>query len=160
MTPGPPCSTSCAGTSGCAALASAAWASGAYVGAVAETEVNRATGRVRLTRVFLTHDCGQAVNPDGLRNQLEGNVVQTASRTLEELTFDRGRVTSLNWAAYPISTFPEAPKVETELIDRPGERPCTPASRQSPTRCSTRRGVRLRAATLMPERVRQATGQS
>jgi nicotinate dehydrogenase subunit B len=70
------------------------------------------------------HDCGQIINPDGIRNQIEGNVIQTLSRTLkEELKFDRSRVTSLDWASYPILTFPEVPDIVMDLIDRPAERP-------------------------------------
>src|SRR5262249_60601330 len=61
-----------------------------YVGAVAEVEVDRSSGVIRVTRVAMTHDCGQIINPDGLRNQIDGNILQTISRTLlEELKFDR-----------------------------------------------------------------------
>jgi nicotinate dehydrogenase subunit B len=67
-----------------------------HVGAVAEVEVTRKTGEIAVKRFYVAHDCGQIINPDGLRNQIEGNVVQTVSRTLkEEVTFDRstaGRV--------------------------------------------------------------------
>ena len=70
---------------------------------VADVEVNRKTGKVTVTKFHVAHDCGQIINPDGLRNQIEGNVVQTVSRTLiEELKFDRSRVTSVDWASYPI----------------------------------------------------------
>src|SRR2546430_7230251 len=72
-----------------------------YVGAVADVEVNRTTGAIRVKRFVVAHDCGQIINPDGLKNQIEGNVVQTVSRTLlEQLTFDRGKVTSVDWATY------------------------------------------------------------
>jgi nicotinate dehydrogenase subunit B len=95
-----------------------------YVGAVATVEVNRKTGVVRATHFAVVHDCGQIINPDGVRNQIEGNVVQTLSRTLkEQVTFDRSRVTSVDWASYPILTFPEIPSVDIELIDRPSEKP-------------------------------------
>jgi nicotinate dehydrogenase subunit B len=71
-----------------------------YVAVVAEVEVNRSTGEIRCTRFFISHDCGQIINPDGLKNQLEGNIIQTVSRTLiEELKFDRSRVTSLTGRA-------------------------------------------------------------
>jgi nicotinate dehydrogenase subunit B len=95
-----------------------------YIGVVADVEVNRKTGAVRVKRFFVAHDCGQIINPDGLRNQIEGNVVQTVSRTLfEQVTFDRGKVTSVDWATYPILTFPDAPQVVIDLIDRPKEKP-------------------------------------
>jgi CO/xanthine dehydrogenase Mo-binding subunit len=91
-----------------------------YIAAVAEVEVRRSTGEIRATRFYVAHDCGQIINPDGIRNQIEGNVIQTLSRTLkEELKFDRSRVTSLDWASYPILTFPEVPDIVMDLIDRP-----------------------------------------
>ena len=69
-----------------------------YIAAVAEVEVKRSTGDIRVTKFYLAHDCGQIVNPDGLKNQLDGNVIQTVSRTLiEELKYDRSAVTSLDW---------------------------------------------------------------
>ena len=71
-----------------------------------------AAARSRSRSFFVAHDCGQIINPDGLRNQIEGNVVQTASRTLvEELKFDRAAVTSLDWESYPILRFPDVPEV-------------------------------------------------
>jgi nicotinate dehydrogenase subunit B len=95
-----------------------------YVGAVADVTVDRTTGQIKVDRVWIVHDCGQIINPDGLRNQIEGNVVQTLSRTLiEKLTFSRSAVTSLNWASYPILTFPDVPEVAIDLIDRPTEVP-------------------------------------
>jgi CO/xanthine dehydrogenase Mo-binding subunit len=95
-----------------------------YVGTVAEVQVNRKTGEIGIKRFFVVHDCGQIINPDGLRNQIEGNIVQTVSRAMkEELKFDRSMVTSLDWASYPILTFPEIPEVQIELIDRPNEVP-------------------------------------
>jgi CO/xanthine dehydrogenase Mo-binding subunit len=95
-----------------------------YVAGVAEVEVNRQTGAVRCTRFFVAHDCGQIINPDGVRAQIEGQIIQTVSRTLkEELKWDRSRVTSVDWATYPILKFPEVPEVHMELINRPSEPP-------------------------------------
>jgi nicotinate dehydrogenase subunit B len=75
-----------------------------------------------VTRICMGHDCGQMINPDGVANQVEGGVLQTVSRTLmEEVKWDRTKVTSVDWASYPILRFPEAPRVDIELIDRPGE---------------------------------------
>ena len=86
--------------------------------------VDRTTGKIKVDRVSAVHDCGQIINPDGLRNQIEGNVVQTVSRTLvEKLTFNRSAVTSLDWGSYPILTFPDVPEVLIDLIDRPTEVP-------------------------------------
>lgn len=95
-----------------------------YVAIVADVTVNRTTGAIKVDRVFAVHDCGQIINPDGLRNQIEGNIVQTVSRTLiEKVTFSRSAVTSLNWGSYPILTFPNVPDVVIDLIDRPDEVP-------------------------------------
>jgi hypothetical protein len=95
-----------------------------YVGGVADVEVDMKTGKVRVTKFYVAHDCGQIINPDGLRNQIEGNVVQTVSRTLiEELKFDRSRVTSLDWASYPILKFPDVPDVAIKLMERQSEKP-------------------------------------
>jgi nicotinate dehydrogenase subunit B len=91
-----------------------------YVAAVADVEVNRDSGGLRVRRCFVVQDCGQIINPDGVRNQIEGNIIQTVSRALlEQVTFDRKMVTSLDWASYPILTFPDVPEVVIELIDRP-----------------------------------------
>ena len=95
-----------------------------YVAAVADVEVNRKTGAMRVKRVYVSHDCGQVINPDGTRNQIEGGVMQTVSRILkEEVKFDRQRVTSTDWNSYPILQFPEIPEVVIQLIDRPNEKP-------------------------------------
>jgi CO/xanthine dehydrogenase Mo-binding subunit len=95
-----------------------------YVAGVAQVEVTRSTGQVRVRRVFVAHDCGQIINPDGTRNQIEGNIIQTVSRVVKErVTFDRKNVTSLDWSSYPILTFPEVPDVVIDLIDRPDMAP-------------------------------------
>ncbi|MDE2211419.1 MAG: xanthine dehydrogenase family protein molybdopterin-binding subunit [Betaproteobacteria bacterium] len=135
-----------------------------YVAIVAEVEVNRRTGQVRVTHCHVAHDCGQIINPDGLKNQIEGNVIQTVSRTLHErVTFDRSRVTSLDWKTYPILTFPEAPQVSMDLIDRPDEAPwgageptaaVVPSAIANAVHDAT--GVRLRSVPLTPEKVLQA----
>lgn len=95
----------------------------AYVAAVAEVEVSDRDG-IRVRRVTVAHDCGQIVNPDGLENQIEGNVLQAIGRTLkEEVRFDPMGVTSLEWGAYPLLTFVEIPDVDIVLVDRPDEPP-------------------------------------
>ena len=93
----------------------------AYVAAIVDVDVDVAQHSVRVRRAYVAHDCGLIVNPDGLRNQIEGNVVQAISRTLKEsVKFDRSRVTSVDWRSYPILTFAEAPEsIEIELIDHP-----------------------------------------
>ncbi len=135
-----------------------------YVGAVADVEVNRQSGEIRVKHFAVVQDCGQIVNPDGVRNQIEGNVIQTVSRTLkEELTFDRSRVTSLDWASYPILTFPEIPDVDIDLINRPTEKPWgvgEPAAAVVPSAIANAVfdavGVRLRSVPFTPAKVRAA----
>jgi CO/xanthine dehydrogenase Mo-binding subunit len=135
-----------------------------YVAAVAEVEVKRSTGDIRVTKFYLAHDCGQIVNPDGLKNQIDGNVLQTISRTLkEELKFNRSAVTSLDWQSYPILTFPEIPELVYDLIDRPNERPWgagEPAAAVVPSAIANAVhdavGVMLRSVPYTPEKVRAA----
>jgi CO/xanthine dehydrogenase Mo-binding subunit len=131
------------------------------VGAVADVEVDGASGKVTAKKFYIAHDCGQIINPDGLRNQIEGNIVQTTSRTLlEELQFDRSRVTSVDWATYPILKFPDVPEVAIELIDRPTEKPWgagEPAAAVVPAAIANAvfdaTGARLRSVPLTPARV-------
>ena len=135
-----------------------------YVAAVAEVEVNRDTGAVKVTRMCIGHDCGQMINPDGVANQVEGGALQTVSRTLlEEVQWERDRVTSVDWASYPIMRFPDMPKVDIELIDRPGEvawgvgEPTAvviPAAIANAVFDAT--GARLRSVPFTPDKVKAA----
>ena len=138
-----------------------------YVAAVAEVEVQRKTGEVRVTRVCVAHDCGQIINPDGLINQIEGGVIQTVSRTLmEQVNWTRARVTSVDWATYPIMRFHDVPKVEVVLIDRPTEQPWG-AGEPTPTAIPAAvanaifdaTGARLRSVPITPEKVKAAMAQ-
>ena len=132
-----------------------------YVGVVADVEVERKTGIVRVKKFHVAHDCGLVINPDGVRNQLEGNVIQTVSRTLlEQLSFDRSRVTSVDWAGYPIITFPDVPEVAIDLIDRPNEKPWgagEPTAAVVPSAIANAifdaTGARLRSVPFTPEKV-------
>ena len=93
-----------------------------YVAMFMEVAVQPDTGRIIVRRVVCAHDCGLVVNPNALRNQIEGGIVQTLSRALhEEVQFDESRVTSVDWVTYPILKFPEAPTVEVILVPRPEE---------------------------------------
>lgn len=94
---------------------------GAYV-AVCAQAVAGTEGRPCIARLVAAVDCGEWINPDAVRNQIEGGIVQAASWTLHErVTFDRTRITSTDWSSYPILRIGEAPTVEVHLIDRPGE---------------------------------------
>ncbi|WP_128927613.1 xanthine dehydrogenase family protein molybdopterin-binding subunit [Bradyrhizobium guangxiense] len=95
----------------------------AWCAVAVEIEVPRQSGVVRVRRIVAAVDTGQVVNPDGIRNQIEGGILQSMSWTLfERVTFDRTRVTSVDWSAYPIMRFDSVPEsVEVRLIDRPGD---------------------------------------
>ena len=135
-----------------------------YIGCVAEVEVDRGTGVIRVPKFTVVHDCGQIINPDGLKNQIEGNVIQTVSRTLiEEVKFDRSQVTSLDWESYPILKFPQVPDIVIELIDRPTEKPWgagEPSAAVIPSAISNAvfdaTGVRLRSIPYTPPKVKAA----
>lgn len=132
--------------------------------AVAEVEVDKSTGKVSVKRVVLAHDCGLIVNPDGLTNQIEGNVIQGVSRALmEEVQFDASGVKNLDWASYPIITFQDAPEVEVVLINRPemeplggGEPSIVPVPAAIANAVFDAIGVRLREIPFTPERVLSA----
>jgi nicotinate dehydrogenase subunit B len=94
----------------------------AYVAAIADVVVDRASGNVRVAKLTIAHDCGLIVNPNGLRNQIEGNAIQAMSRaTKEAVAFDTSGVTSLDWLSYPIVRFADVPEVTIGLIDRKHE---------------------------------------
>ena len=135
-----------------------------YVAMAMEVAVNPSNGQIQVRRVTCAHDCGLVVNPDGLRNQVEGCIVQTLSRALhEEVTFDRAKVTSVDWVSYPILRFPEAPAVDVILIDRPneplvgaGEAATAPVAAALANAVFDATGVRLRTVPFTRERVKAA----
>jgi nicotinate dehydrogenase subunit B len=139
-----------------------------YVGVVCEVEVDRDSGEIAAKRIFVAHDCGQIINPDGLRNQIEGNVVQTVSRVLkEEILFSQSKVTSVDWASYPILRFPEVPEIVMDLIDRPDQVPWgagEPTAAMVPGAIGNAVfdaiGVRLRSVPFTPAKVLAAIKKS
>ncbi len=147
----------------------------AYVATYVEVTVDMATGVVRVARVVCAHDCGLIVNPDGLRNQIEGNVIQGISRTLkEEVHYVEDRVTTIVWESdvfptgqYAVLSFDEVPPIETILIDRPQE----PALGAGEPAIGTlggaignalfaATGVRMRSLPMTPVRVKAAIDAS
>lgn len=135
----------------------------AYVAAVIEVEVDRTTGVIQVGKVTVAHDCGLVVNPDGVRNQVEGEVVQTLSRTLfEEVNFSQSAVTSLDWLTYRLLKFPELPsQVDVVLLDRPDQPPVgagEPACAVIPSALASAVydavGVRPRTLPFNPESIR------
>jgi CO/xanthine dehydrogenase Mo-binding subunit len=89
---------------------------GAYCAAVAEIEGDE---DIRVRKLWLAADVGEAINPDGVSNQIEGGAIQATSWVLKErVRFDRERITSNSWTEYPILTFSETPQVEVQVIQR------------------------------------------
>lgn len=88
-------------------------------GAVADIEVNRETGVVRVKRLFGALDAGCTINPNIVEAQITGQLVQTVSRMLfEEVTFDKKAVTSLDWNSYPIAGFVDCPNITPIIVQR------------------------------------------
>jgi nicotinate dehydrogenase subunit B len=137
-----------------------------YVACIADVEIDRASGVVRVPRVWAAVDSGLIINPDGLASQIEGGIVQSVSWTLkEEVRFDKNGILARDWASYPILTMPEAPKVEVELINRPSERPLGsgegsqgPAVAAVANAFASATGKRIRDLPLNPARVKAALG--
>ena len=135
-----------------------------YVAMGIEAALERASGRIKVERVACAFDCGQIINPDGARAQVEGSIIQTLSRVLmEEVRFDRSRVTSVDWNSYPILRFVDIPKIEIALIDRPSEPPvgageaaCTTVGAALANAVFDASGARLRTVPFTPERVKAA----
>ena len=137
---------------------------GTVVAQVADVEVDKSSGKVTVKKVTVAHDCGIIVNPDGLSNQIEGNVIQGSSRALmEEVDFDSAGVKNLNWNSYPIIRFREVPDVDIVLINQPemqpmggGEASSTATGAAIANAVFDAVGVRLRQAPFTPERVLRA----
>jgi nicotinate dehydrogenase subunit B len=133
-----------------------------YNAVIVEVEINRANGVIRVPRAWTSVDSGQIINPDGLTNQIEGGIVQSTSWTLhEEVRFDKTGILSRDWQSYPILAMPEAPKIETVLIDRPTERSLGAGeAAQGPTAAAIANafanatGKRLRDLPFTPDRVK------
>ena len=129
--------------------------------AVAEIEVDKKTGEITVKKITLTHDCGLIVNPDGLKNQIEGNIIQGVSRALmEEVQFDTTGQKNLDWDSYPVIRFNQVPDVEIFLINQPkmqplggGEPSIVPITAAIGNAIFDATGVRLRRAPFTPERV-------
>ena len=136
----------------------------AYVAVVADVEVDRRTGKVRVTKAVSAVDAGLIINPDGVSNQIEGGIIQSTSWTLkEQLKYDQQRVLTRSWADYPILTFPEVPTVEVVLLNRPDEKSLgTGEGSQGPTAAAIANaianatGKRMRDLPFTRERVKAA----
>jgi CO/xanthine dehydrogenase Mo-binding subunit len=139
---------------------------GTVVAQAADVDVDTSSGRVMVKKVTVAHDCGIIVNPDGLNNQIDGNVIQSVSRALmEEVDFDSAGVRNLNWNSYPIIRFRDVPDVDIVLInqrDMPpwgaGEASSIATAAAIANAVFDAAGVRLRQVPFTPERVLRAIG--
>jgi nicotinate dehydrogenase subunit B len=128
---------------------------------IADVAVNKATGDVSVTRVVAGQDSGLMINPDGVRHQIHGNVIQSTSRALmEEVSFDRAAVASREWGAYPIIKFPDIPKIDVLMLprqDQPplgvGESASVPSAAAIANAIFDATGVRFRELPFTPERI-------
>lgn len=128
---------------------------------IADVAVNKATGDVSVTRVVAGQDSGLMINPDGVRHQIHGNVIQSTSRALmEEVSFDRSSVTAREWGAYPIIKFPDVPKIDVLMLprqDQPplgvGESASVPSAAAIANAIFDATGVRFRELPFTPERI-------
>jgi CO/xanthine dehydrogenase Mo-binding subunit len=139
----------------------------AYCALAVEVTVEHETGEVRLRRAVAAVDSGEAVNPDGIRNQIEGGLIQAASWTLyEQVGFNTQRLTSRDWSGYPILRFPAAPEsVEVHVINRPGqpflgtgEASAGPAAAAIANAIADATGARIRDLPFRRQRVKAAIG--
>lgn len=138
-----------------------------YAAIAMETEVQRETGRIHVLRAVAAVDSGDPVNPDGIRNQIEGGIIQSLSWTLfEGVSHDRTRITSVDWSGYPILRFSSVPdRIEVHVVARPGqpflgtgESAQGPAGAALANAVADATGVRLREAPFSPQRVKAAMG--
>jgi nicotinate dehydrogenase subunit B len=128
---------------------------------ITDVAVNKATGDVSVTRVVAGQDSGLMINPEGVRHQIHGNVIQSTSRALmEEVSFDRNSVTSREWGAYPIIKFPDIPKIDVLMLprqDQPalgvGESAAVPSAAAIANAIFDATGVRFRELPFTPERI-------
>jgi nicotinate dehydrogenase subunit B len=133
---------------------------------VVEVEVDRSTGRVHVSKIVIATACGRIINPQGLRHQVQGAVLQGISRSLfEAVKFDRSHVTSLDWRSYPVLTFADVPEIETILIDQrdiepsgAGELATVPVAAALCNAIYDATGVRLRQIPFTPDRIKNALG--
>jgi nicotinate dehydrogenase subunit B len=139
-----------------------------YCAVITDVTVDRRTGKIAVTRAVSAVDSGLIINPDGVVNQIEGGIIQSASWTLkEQVGHDRSRITMRSWADYPILTFLEVPAIEVHLINRPEERPLgSGEGSQGPTGAAIANavanatGARIRDLPFSAPRVRAALASS
>ncbi|MEK6299277.1 MAG: molybdopterin cofactor-binding domain-containing protein [Acidobacteriota bacterium] len=135
---------------------------GGYVAACAEIAVDRATGKVKLVRVVEAFECGAIVNPDQLKNQIEGSIVMAIGGALfEAIDFDNGKIANARFSRYRVPRFSDVPLIETVLVDRKdlpsagaGETPIVGLAPAVANAIFDATGMRLRSLPLAPSGLR------
>jgi CO/xanthine dehydrogenase Mo-binding subunit len=141
----------------------AAWAAW-----IVDLVVDRLSGEITVERVVIGQDTGTMINPDGVRHQIHGNVIQVLSRSLKErVRFSEGRTAARDWSSYPILTFAEVPAIDVVLMPRQGEPPMgagESASVPGPAALANAifdaTGVRFFAPPYTPEVIRAGLDQA
>jgi nicotinate dehydrogenase subunit B len=132
---------------------------GSYVATCAEVAVDQASGQVRVMRVVQAFECGAIVNPNGLRNQIEGAIVQGLGGALfEAIEFANGRILNGRFSSYRVPRFADIPEIEVVLVDRldlpsagAGETPIVGIAPAVGNALFAATGTRLRALPLLPQ---------
>lgn len=135
---------------------------------VADVAVNTRTGVIAVTRITVGQDTGMVVNPDGVRHQIHGNVIQSISRVLKEkVDFSSTEVESVEWGGYPILTFPDIPDIDVLMLPRQNEEPrgagesaSVPSAAAIVNAVYDATGIRFRELPLTPDKVLAALGQA
>jgi CO/xanthine dehydrogenase Mo-binding subunit len=134
---------------------------GAYAAIVVDVQVDRSTGAISVTNVTAAIDVGQVINPDGVKNQIEGGIVQALSWALKErFMFNRTELTTRRWQDYPILSFEEVPPIDVVVLERPdqasigaGECSLGPTGAALANAVANASGIRMRDLPLVPAKV-------
>jgi nicotinate dehydrogenase subunit B len=137
--------------------------SASYFAVAAHVHVDPGTGKTRIKKMWGVIDSGETINPDGLKNQTEGGMIQAASwALLEEVHFDKDHITSIDWYSYPILRFRDIPEVEVEITDRTDKAPLGAGeAAQGPSAAAVinaifnATGIRIRELPVKPELLRR-----
>ncbi len=131
---------------------------GGYVANCAEVSVDRATGKVKIERVVTAFECGAIINPDGLKNQVEGSIIQGIGGALfEAIEFENGKILNPRFSRYRVPRFSDVPALETVLLDRrdlpaagAGECPIVALAPAVSNAIFNATGIRLRSLPMIP----------
>jgi CO/xanthine dehydrogenase Mo-binding subunit len=140
---------------------------GSYVATCAEVAVDRSTGRVKVVRTTTAFECGAVVNPDHLKNQVEGAVVQGLGGALfEAIEFEEGQIRNPRFSSYRVPRFSDTPEIEVVLLDRKelpsagaGETPIVAIAPAIGNAIFAATGVRLRSLPLAPSGIQREMGK-